>query len=236
MRTRDRFALLFSLFVSIPFVAACGSDVHGTGTGGGGTAPTSTTSTGGSGGTGGVPDAGPIDKAKDCAATFGQALTSAFGRADGTVLAILKPSDTQCPLPNDDHVILQITMNGEAYRMVINVQSDFGDPQVQYLAIDHALPGPAWSEGWHTGLALDYVTDFGVHANGFTSYPLAELSDVIADAIALGQKVSVYAESSGGSSAHKVHRNGNNTDGAIVLGADGPAPKVMLFHFANQTF
>lgn len=225
-----RFASFLAL--AVPFLLlACGGDPAGTGSGG--AASTSTTST--TAGTGGA-DAGPIDKAAACASTFGQALTASFGRLDGTVLAVVKPSDTQCPLPNDDHVILQVTMNGEAYRMVINIQSSFGDPDVRYLALDHALPGPAWSEGWRTGVGLDYAADFGVHTGAFTPHPLAELADIIADAIPLGGKVSVYADSSGGSSAHKIHRNGGNVDGAIVLDPDGAAPRALLFHFANQSF
>src|SRR5262249_7095216 len=129
MRTTARLALLLSL-VAAPFVTACGSDVNGN-SGGGGSTLTGTAGAGGLSGTGGAAsDGGPIDKAANCAATFGQALTSSFGRIDGAVLAVVKPSDTQCPLPNSDHVILQVTMNGEAYRLVVNVQSDFGDPQV----------------------------------------------------------------------------------------------------------
>ena len=228
-------ALLASL------LTACGSSVAGSGSTG---SSSSTSGAGGAGGgspagTGGAGGAAPIDKAKDCAATFGSALTSGFGRLDGTVLAVVKPSDTQCPQPNSDHVVLQVTTNGAAYRMVINVQSDEGvDPNVLYQAIDHALPGDPWSEGWHTGVSLDYVTDFGVHATdaGFVEHPLAELSDLVADAITLGQKVSVYAQTSGGASAHDVHRNDGKVDGAVVLDADSAQPKVLLFHFANQTF
>ncbi|MFT3775381.1 MAG: hypothetical protein QM820_59300 [Minicystis sp.] len=245
MRDTSRLLLLASFFLSV--TAACQSS-EGSGTGGsGGTSASSTsatTSTSGSGGAGGVsgtggstPDGGPIDKAKDCAATFGQALTASFGRLDGTVLAVVKPSDTQCPLPNSDHLILQVVMNGEPYRLVVNIKSDFGSPDVFYRTLDHALPGPAWAEGWHTGLGLDYVADFGVHADAsFTAHPLSELADIVTDAITLGQKVSVYADSSGGSSAHKVHRNGSNLDGAIILDPDGPAPKALLFHFATQSF
>jgi hypothetical protein len=233
---RPRFASLFALAC---LLLACGGST-GDGTGGAGATSTTTTTTSsttdtGTGGTGG---AAPIDKAAACASTFGQALPAGFSRSDGTVLAVVKPTDTQCPLPNGDHLILQITMNGEAYRMVINIQSTIGDPNVQYLALDHALPGPAWAEGVHTGIALDYVNDFGVHAGDFTPHPLAELADLVTDAITLGQKVSVFAQSSGGSSAHDIHRNGAgaNVDGAVVLDADGPAPKALLFHFADQTF
>ena len=107
---------------------------------------------------------------------------------------------------------------------------------MRYLALDHALPGPAWSEGVHTGIALDYVAELGVHTGDFAPHPLAELADVVTEAITLGQRVSVFAQSSGGASAHQIHRNGANVDGAIVLDADGPAPRALLFHFADQSF
>jgi hypothetical protein len=237
MRTWPRFVL-----PAVALLAACSSDPQ-SGTGGQATtsssSSTSSSGTGGSGGTAGTGGAGgaaPVDKAAACASAFGTALTAPYGRIDGTALAVVKPADTQCALPNGDHVTLQVTMNGAVYRMVINVLSTGADPDVQYLALDHALPGPAWAEGWHTGLTLDYVTDLGVHSTGFTPHPMAELIGIVNDAITLQQKVSVYASTTGGASAHLIHRNGAGNDGAIVLDAAGPAPRVLLFHFSDQVF
>jgi hypothetical protein len=227
MRTARRLAQACLLIAPFLLTAACSQDpVVATGGAGG-------TSTG-TGGT--APDAGPVDKAAACASVFGQSLTAAFGRLDGTVLAAVRPVDTQCPTRNSDHLVLEVTSMGEVYRLVVNILSSYGDPNVQYLAIDHALPAPAWSDGWHTGLTLDYPTSFGVHSDAFTPHEMNELADIVTDALTLGQKVSVYAESSGGDSAHKVHRNTGTTDGAIVLDADSATPRVLLFHFADQSF
>jgi hypothetical protein len=220
-------------------LAACGDATHAapsTGStssssaGGGGGA---TSSSGGAGGAGGA-----VDKAALCTDTFGDALTSGFGRIDGTVLAVVKPSDTQCPMPNDDHVIIEVTMQDAVYRMVVNVQSTIGDPMLRFRELDHAMPAPAWAEDWHTGISFDYVSDLGVHADDtFTAYGLTELSDRIADELTIGQKISVYAGTSGGASAHNIHRNNTGmTDGAIVLEPDAAAPRFLLLHFANQTF
>ncbi len=84
-----------------------------------------------------------------CAKTFGTALTTGFGRIDGIVYAVQKPSDTSCPLPNRDHVIVQVLMDGAVYRMVVNVQSDRvgSDPKIRVGAKAHPLPPPAFSEG-----------------------------------------------------------------------------------------
>ena len=189
---------------------------------------------GGAGGAGGAVD--PPEKSLNCADTFGAALTAPYGRIDGTVLAVVQPTDTQCALPNNDHVVVQVTMLGAVYRMVVNVQSSFGDPRVGYLETTHALPAPAWEEGWHTGVGLDYAGDLGVHSDDFTPYDLQPLSEKIDATITLGQKISVYASTSGGASAHKVHRNGSTQDGAMILDPESAAPKVLLFRFLDQVF
>lgn len=200
------------------------------------TTSTSAGSTSSSTGAGGAGGAAPIDKAKDCASTFGAALTDSFGRVDGTVLAVVKPTDTQCPMPNDDHVILQVTMQGAVYRMVINVLSNGADPDVRFRELDHAMVGAPWSEGWHTDAALDYAADLGLHSTfDFEPVAFAKLSSRIADDIQLGEKVSVFCTSSGGASSHLIHRNGQKHDGAIVLHPD-TNPRWLVFHFADQSF
>jgi hypothetical protein len=247
---------VLSLSCALPACQDGSSDTSTTG----GSAGSTTAPAGGSGGAGGAGGSGGagatggsggattssatevIDKAKDCVDSeddLGVGLTSAFGRLDGTVLAVVKPTDTECFLPNDDHVVLQVLWNGEAYRMVINVQSSFGDPDVFYLVSDKVPAGVTWEEGWHPGVTLDYVNDLGLHSGAgvFTQYPMLELSDKIADEITLGQKVSVYAESDGyPSSAHNIHRNGGGHDGAIVIDPESDKPRALLFHFADQNF
>jgi hypothetical protein len=184
-------------------------------------------------------DTPKIDKSTTCASEFGTALTNSFGRADGTVTAIVGPTVTTCAMPNNDHVVVQIKINGAIYRMVINVQSSFGtDLRVRFASIQHAAVGDPWSEGWHPGVALDYPSMLDMHVGNpaFVPYDMLPLADKIESEIDLGAKVSVYSWSSGGGSAHKVHRNGGNSDGAIVVDPSGANPKWLLFHFENQTF
>lgn len=239
--------LVLSVLSSLP---ACGGGEDPTGSGGsttttlsvggGGAGGGGTAGAGGAGGSGGATTTAPVDKAADCIdgeEDLGKSLTSAFGRLDGTVLAVVQPTDTECFLPNDDHVVLQVLWNGEAYRMVVNVMSGFGDPDVHYGLLDQAPAGIVWEEGWHPGVSLDYVNDLGVHSGELTQYPMLELSQKMADEITLGQKVSVFAHSDNNpSSTHKIHRNGGGEDGAIVLDPDSEAPRTMIFHFANQAF
>jgi hypothetical protein len=121
--------------------------------------------------------------------------------------------------------------------MVISVLSTYGDPDIYYLLTPNTPAGLVWEEGWHTGVTLDYVTDLGLASTDFTQVPMLPLADQIADAITLGQKVSVYAASDGyPSSAHLIHRNGGGEDGAVVLDPDSDSPRAMVFHFDNQVF
>lgn len=187
--------------------------------------------------TGDQKDAGP-ELSGVCTDTFGDKLTVGFGRIDGVVYAVQKPSDTACTMPNDDHVVVQVLMNGAVYRMVTNVQSDSGDPKVRFAIKEHALPPPAWEEGWHEGVALDYPSTLDAHNADFTPYALEELVEKIAADVKVGDKISVYAESGDGrpESAHNIHRtSGGNHDGALVIDPTG-SPHFLLFHFDEQTF
>jgi hypothetical protein len=185
----------------------------------------------------------PVDAFKPtgmCASAFGSALTEGFGRIDGTVYAVQKPSDTTCTFPNSDHVILQVLMNGAGYRLVVNVQSDKAgsDPKILIATLPHALPAPAFAEGWHADAPLDYVTSLGAHSDAsFTAQTLDEATTKIAADVKVGDPIAVYGTSGAGrpESAHLIHRNAANADGAIVV-SPTTSPKFMLFHFANQTF
>ncbi|HVY44379.1 MAG TPA: hypothetical protein VHB21_00815, partial [Minicystis sp.] len=190
---------------------------------------------GGTAGFGGV--GGNIDKSQGCVGTFGTALTPPFGRIDGTVVSIVKPEDQQCPYPNSTHVVLEVEMLGDVYRMVVDVLSNQGPPDVYFLEKAAPLPAPAWAEGWHVNAPLDYVNDLGVHSTDFTPYDEADLANIITHRVDLGAKVSVYAGTDGGDSAHLVHKNDGTPgmDGAIVLDPDA-SPKFLLFHFDEQVF
>lgn len=176
-----------------------------------------------------------------CADAFGSALTAGFGRIDGTIYAVQKPSDTMCTFPNADHVVLQVLMNSAVYRLVVNVQSDRAgaDPKIRIATLDHALPAPPFAEGWHLPATLDYVTSLGAHADAsFTALTLTEATTKIVSELKVGDPVSVYGTSGAGrpESAHLIHRNAADQDGAIVVSPTAAAPKFMLFHFDNQTF
>jgi hypothetical protein len=172
-----------------------------------------------------------------CADTFGSALTTGFGRIDGVVYAVQKPSDTACVMPNSDHVVVQVLMGGAVYRMVVNVSASASDPTIRTATLAHELPAPAWSEGWHAAAPLDYVTSLAAHDAAFTTTPMADAVAAIASALHVGDPVSVYATCGAGrpESAHLVHRNKTGEDGAIVVSPNAQ-PSFFLFAFSNQTF
>ena len=189
---------------------------------------------------GGTLDAN-VDKAAGCASTFGSALTNAFGRVDGTVVAVIPPGEMRCVAPNSTHLVVQVRFGGDVYRMVIALRSNIGDPVIRYGRTSHALIGPPFDAGWYPGLSVDYVNDLGLHANQspFAGVALDALWPQIANEINVGDEISFYASSSGGStagSAHLTHRNGSNRDGAIVLNPRSATPTWLVFHFADQTF
>ncbi len=186
-------------------------------------------------------DAGD-EKAKSCASTFGAALTDAFGRMDGTVVAVVPPAHPTCPMPNGDHVVVQVAFGGDVYRVVVNVLStkpvDGGDTKVRFASVAHAAIGAPFVEGWHPGVTFDYVTDLALHSTdaAWMPYAMDALSGRVADALTLSAKVSVYSTSSGGASSHLVHRNKTGADGAIVVNPESASPTYLVFSFAEQTF
>ena len=179
-----------------------------------------------------------VEPASPCAASFGSALPAGFVRVDGTILAVVPPGHPTCAMPNGTHVVLQVSVAGAAYRMVINIASTGAIPEVRFADVPAALPAPAFSEGFHAGVALDYPTTLGLHANQapFAPRPATQLVPDLTALLPLGAHVSVYGSGSGGASNHLIHRNGNMTEGAIVLGPDTASPRFLVFHFPDQSF
>lgn len=180
-------------------------------------------------------DAAPVscdDKAKTCVDKFGSLITKSDGRADGTLVALVRPVDQQCAMPNSTHVVLELSMLGQVQRMVVSVNG------VSVDTASAALLGPAWAEGWHENMNLDYPSYLGVHSTDFKTVTMDQGVAFICDHLTIGAKVSVYAYSDGSepSSAHQVHRNDGYRDGAIVVDPTSSSPTYLLFRYANQTF
>jgi hypothetical protein len=178
------------------------------------------------------------DKSLTCASTFGTALTPAFGRLDGTVVAVVPPKHPTCALPNSTHLVIQVAMGGATYRMVVTTLSTQGSPDVSLYELDAPLAAGVWAEGWHAGVSLDYVTTLNVKSTSFTPMVMADLVTKVTSEIDLGAHISVFATSGSTEphSAHLVHRNLPNADGAIVIHPDSAQPHYLLFRFPQQSF
>ncbi|MHB8878210.1 MAG: hypothetical protein ACYC8T_31325, partial [Myxococcaceae bacterium] len=200
---------------------------------------------------GGEPDAGSSlgwdggSKAALCASTFGSALTAAFGRLDGRILAVVGPTDTQCTLPNSDHLVVQVLMQGAVYRVVVSILSDGRngtDTRLRYAEVHRPLSGGPWAEGWHPGASLDYPGTLGMHSDGgFTAVAMTELAAKVTDKLVIGARLSAFSTSAGGtraSSSHLVHRNypPPDSDGALVVDPDSADPLHLLFFYDGASF
>ena len=174
------------------------------------------------------------------ASGWGNGMTAAFGRIDGTLFAIATPSSTQCNQSNSTHLVLEVTMGGASYPLVVNVDDTSSSSGVFFYEMDHALVGVPWADGWHTDAAekLDYVNNLGIHSTAFTAMVEADLVNAIDCELASGDQVSIYNLGWGTNGGHDIHRNtgGGGADGAIVLHANSANPHYMMFHFVNQTF
>jgi hypothetical protein len=172
------------------------------------------------------------DKAKACAAQFGSAFTKSNGRADGSLVALVRPVDQQCAEPNSTHVTLQLSIQGQVQRLVASVDG------VAVTTVQNPLLGPAYSEGWHLDQSIDYVSDLGVHSSDFTDVTLDEAVDFLCSHLEIGAPVAVFAYSDGTkpSSAHQIHYNDNYPDGAIVANPTSASPTYLLFRYSDQVF
>jgi hypothetical protein len=175
-----------------------------------------------------------------CTRRFGDALTAEYGRLDGTVRAVTGLDDPHCP-SDDNHVYVQIDVDGATYLASINVESTLqpNDPQVRFRELRAPLAFGEWSEGWHPALGwLDYPDTLGAHSNGpFEPLSKDELAGRIQDLVPIGAQVSVYFDGfRGGDGGHRVHRNNNGGDGALVVLEPNGLPRYLLFHFARQSF
>ncbi len=167
-----------------------------------------------------------------CIDTFGDTLTTGFGRLDGTLVAVVPLFGPRACRGDDDHVHLQVRSDGEVYDVSVNV-GRAGNPV--YLGyFEGSLPGRAWSEGWHTDVALDYPS-LGVESTGFAGRSPSELDLALRD-LPVGAEVSIFMTAWGPDGGHKVHRNGAWDDGAIAIRPRGGPTRMVLLRFAGQVF
>lgn len=166
-----------------------------------------------------------------CTNTLGNALTSAYGRLDGILVAIVPPGNGSCNA-DSDHVHLQIQMNGAIYDVAVNV-GDSNMDDVHTTTRELALP--VWQEGWHTGVLEDYVS-LGVHSTDIPLGTRAQNAADIMNELATVNHISVFGTGYGPEGAHLIHRNGQGHDGLVVTQPLSTPAHARLFSFTTQAF
>ena len=193
---------------------------------------------GGGSGSGSSVDGTPVRQA--CTSNFGNALPSSgtFGRLDGYLVAIVPPGSTNGCNDDSSHVHLQIKMNGAIYDIAIDAtDSATRTDDVHTMTTDVPMPaGPAWAEGFHTGVTIDYPTTFGVHSSNLPLQTKAQIVSAFQTDLATVNHISIYTTTYGSDGAHLVHRNGSGHDGAVVTEPLSPTSHVRLLSFSDQSF
>ena len=172
-----------------------------------------------------------------CTNQLGHALTRAYGRLDGHLVAIVPTGARGCNA-DPDHLHLQVAANGAVYDVAVNLGAApmGGVLDLSVAADDLPLPDGAWSEGWHPSIApLDYVTVLHLHSEDFTPLAPAAVAARLENELRDVDRIAVFATGYGPDGAHDVHRNAG-MDGALALHPLGPSAHLLLFHFSSQTF
>ena len=171
---------------------------------------------------------------KPCATALPPRLGGAFGRLDGYLTAVAGPGRSGCHA-DPDHAHLQVETSDGSYDIAVNV-ADTGGVPVAFATLDVALPDGLWSEGWHSGYALDYP-GLGVHAADFTPTPKTQLAAAVEKELANANHISVFATPyADGTGAHDIHRKTGGNDGALIVRPTDAQAHVLLFHFQSQVF
>ncbi|CAN5699601.1 hypothetical protein BH11MYX2_BH11MYX2_36490 [soil metagenome] len=165
---------------------------------------------------------------------LGNGLTTAYGRLDGFLVAIVPPASGGGCQADLDHLHLQVRMNGDVYDIAVNV-GESGVEDVHSTTRDITMPGPAWQEGWHTAVSANYVT-LGLHSTDIPLERSAQLETEIMSDLASANHISVFATGYDTDGAHLVHRNGQSRDGLIVTEPLSRPSHVRMFSFTSQTF
>ncbi len=166
-------------------------------------------------------------------AQTGTAIDTKHGRLDGYLSYVVPQGGDHSCNGDSSHVHLQVRMMGEIYDVAVDIGTFTGDSNL-YEA-DMAIPGGAWSEGWHND-GLSYP-QLGLHSTQFTPEDPTTLGQKIVTELAGINHVSIFGDAyTQGNGCHDVHYENGTADGALILEPLSPKAHILFFRFSTQSF
>lgn len=166
----------------------------------------------------------------------GTAVNTSHGRLDGTLVFVLPVGGSGKCNGDDSHVHLQIEVSGSVYDVAVDIGAT-GD-EVGLYTTSIAVPGGAWSEGWHGTDTLSYPS-LGLKSSEFPIQAPTDVASQVESLLESTSKISIFCTgyTPGDNGCHDVHyENGNGEDGAIILDPTSATSTVLFFRFQAQSF
>ncbi len=185
-----------------------------------------------------VVDAGPATRNNACTPLSqqnGTAVSSNYGRLDGTLVFVVGVGQGHACNGDSSHVHLQIEVSGNVYDVAVDIGQSSDEVGLYEESI--AVPGGAWAEGWHSSDSLGYQA-LGVHSSTFPLVSPDTLGTQLESLLADTSKISIFCTGySQGNGCHDVHYvSSSGSDGAIVLDPTDVNSPILFFRFSSQTF
>jgi hypothetical protein len=168
----------------------------------------------------------------------GTAVTTSYGRLDGTLVYIVGAGQGQQCNGDDSHVHLQVEVSGEVYDVAVDIGKAPNDEVGMYQET-LAVPGGAWSEGWHGSDSLVYPS-IGVHSTSFVTADPDTIASQIEAALASTTDISIFCTGyTQGNGCHDVHyekKSSGEVDGAIIVNPTAATSPILFFRFTSDSF
>lgn len=156
-----------------------------------------------------------------------------MGALEGLLVAIVPPGNKSCP-SDPDHLHLQIAVGSKRYDVAITIDSDIGAPLAIYTQKRAVSPIPA--DGWAT-VTLSYEKDLAVPSADFTALARDAMLARLQTELASAARVRIFGLSyTDGTGLHKVHRNGRDGDGLILIHHVDGGDRALALRFSNDVF
>lgn len=165
----------------------------------------------------------------------GTAVSTSYGRLDGTLVFVVGIGQGRSCNGDDNHVHLQVEVSGEVYDVAVDIGATNDEVGLYETSIE--VPGGAWSEGWHGSDAFAYP-GLGVHSSSLPLEAPKQVGTELESLLTSTSKISIFCTGySQGNGCHDVHyTNGSGRDGAIVLDPTSTTSPVLFFRFSTQSF